>query len=139
MTPVADYKPMILIVEDQPLVRISVAACVADAGWEPLEAESAEEAEELIKLHPETRILFTDVNIAGSIDGLQLARRVNESHPEVGLIVTSGAERLSEEELPNHGSFISKPYREAELLALLQRGTPSLGGAQYRASPPPVS
>lgn len=116
-----EKKPTVLIVEDELFVRISVAASLADAGWQPLEAEDADEAEALIKRHPETRVLFTDINLPGPINGLELARRVGEAHPSIGLVLTSGAERLNDGELPENGAFLSKPYRESELLAVLEQ------------------
>ncbi len=107
------------VVEDEPIVRMVVADALADEGIIAWEAGDAEEALEALVHHPLIGVLFTDVNMPGEMNGLELAEEVDKVRPEVGLIVTSGAMSLSDDELPDHGTFIAKPYRAERLIALV--------------------
>lgn len=111
---------VVLVVDDEPLIRINAADMLTDAGWTAIEAADAAEA--LLKLdsHPEITVLFTDINMPGEMDGLDLARRVHQLRPDVHLIVTSGKMRLRRDELPGAGEFLGKPYRERQFIQLVE-------------------
>ena len=109
----------VLIVEDEPLTRIVAADAVAERGIMVWEAADAEEALLLLSVRPRVKLLFTDVNMPGDLDGLQLAEEASKRRPDLEVIVTSGAHRLRDEDLPDHGTFLPKPYRPAELAALV--------------------
>ena len=79
----------------------------------------ADQALETLALHPLIGVLFTDVNMPGEMNGIELAEQVNKLRPDVGLIVTSGAMSLSDEELPDHGTFLAKPYQTRRLVELV--------------------
>jgi len=114
-------KPAVLVVEDEALVRMVAVDALADSGLPSFEAGDAEEALRLLDEHSEISLVFTDINMPGEMDGLQLARKVHEARPGVELIVTSGQQRLFDRDLPDHGSFLCKPYRTSQLVALVRQ------------------
>ena len=91
-----------------------------DAGFEPIEAANAAEALEMLGEHPEVTVLFTDINMPGEMDGLDLARKVNAMRPDVHLIITSGKVRPGVGDLPKAGRFLEKPYQERAFIALVE-------------------
>ena len=103
-------RPVVLIVEDEPLVRMLGADVLEEAGFEVVEAFNGDEALEVLKARPDIDVLFTDVNMPGSLDGLDLARVVHERRPDIKLLIASGQVRLTEDQIPNAGRFLPKPY-----------------------------
>ena len=113
----ADVGPVaILVVEDDILVRMIASDILMDAGFRTFEAHDAEEALTLLEARADVRVVFTDWNMPGDIDGLGLARRVITRSPEVGVIVTSGKMQPNPGDLPAGVRFISKPYRASALI-----------------------
>jgi len=111
----------ILIVEDEPLVRESVVDFLTCRGLEIVEAANAEEALVALAAHPEIRILFTDVNMPGRLDGCDLAREVHALRPDVGVVLTSG-QRIAEDcQIPEGGVFIPKPYSQTAIARLISK------------------
>ncbi len=113
----ADHCPTVLIVEDEPLVRMHGCDMLESAGYDVLEAETADEALSLLERHNRVRLLFSDIDMPGSMDGLELARRVHHRWPTIGLLVTSGHHRPAPYMIPDHGRFIAKPWKENSVLA----------------------
>lgn len=111
----------VLVVEDEPMVRIVAADALADSGIMAWEAADAEEALEALDRHPRIGLMFTDVNMPGEMNGLGLAHRVSLMRPDVELIVTSGAATVSNDELPDQGIFLPKPYPTERLVELVSR------------------
>jgi CheY-like chemotaxis protein len=105
----------VLIVEDEPLIRMGAVSLIEDAGFEVYEAGSAEAAIALIELHDEIALIFTDVDMPGSMDGLKLAHYVRGRWPPIKIIVTSGHVKVDDESLPAGALFIPKPYDAAEI------------------------
>ncbi len=98
-----------VLVEDELLIRMSVVDEFEDAGFDVLEAANADEALELRALHPQIEAEFTDIDMPGSIDGLQLAELVQLSRPDMA-ILTSGYLKIPKNDLPYQFEFVSKPY-----------------------------
>lgn len=109
----------VLIVEDEPMTRIVAADAVAERGIMVWEAADADEALQVLTARPRVGLLFTDVNMPGDLDGLQLAEKATEIRPGLELIVTSGARRILDGDLPDHGTFLPKPYHPDQLAALV--------------------
>ena len=109
MTQISD-RNIVLVVEDESLLRWHAVDVVEGAGFVALEAADADEALRILAEHPDIKILFTDINMPGSLDGLKLAQVVHVRYPQIKLIVTSGKIAPSSEELPEDGVFIAKPY-----------------------------
>jgi CheY-like chemotaxis protein len=82
-------RPLILVVDDQLPVRSVRAAVLSKAGYRILEAASADEALIMLESHPSIEMLVTAVNMSGSMDGLELACRVGEDWPDIGIVVVS--------------------------------------------------
>jgi two-component system, response regulator PdtaR len=102
--------PVILIVEDEALVRLSAVGMLEDAGFRMIEAVNSEQALELLAADSDVQLLFTDVNMPGTIDGLALARQVRDRWPHIGIMVASGKKTPEPEELPAGSRFEQKPY-----------------------------
>src|SRR5215203_6515414 len=110
-----DNPVVILLVEDEVLVRMVAADVLEDAGFTVLESTNAEEALRLLETRPDVEVLFTDVNMPGALDGLDLAQTVHEQSPEVGILIGSGRIRPDPGELPPGTRFIAKPYAPSVL------------------------
>jgi two-component system, response regulator PdtaR len=109
-------KAAILVVEDETLVRLWVADLLEENGFSVIEAEQADAALKLLETRPDVKLLFTDVQMPGSLNGMELARTVHARWPHILLVITSGRERPSRAEIPDDGRFVAKPYSADELL-----------------------
>jgi CheY-like chemotaxis protein len=106
---------MVLVVEDEPLIRETVTDAFESAGLEVLSAANAQEALDALRGHPEVSLVFTDINMPGTMDGLDLAKFVRAKWPRIALIVTSGRPPpVAIADMP--GRFFSKPYNLGELI-----------------------
>jgi CheY-like chemotaxis protein len=117
---VEDIPKEVLVVEDDAMIRIVAADALGDRGIMAWEAADASEALQVLEQRPRIGLLFTDVNMPGKMNGLGLAHEVSVTRPDVELIVTSGAVMLADSDLPDHGTFLPKPYppeRLAEIVA----------------------
>lgn len=113
---------VVLVVEDEPLIRMSAVDIVEDAGFIAIEMANADEAIAYLQQQAtEISILFTDVDMPGSMDGLELAREVSESHPNTGVIVGSGHRNVTAKDIPHGALFFSKPYDLPGLTAALKK------------------
>ncbi len=102
---------VVLVVEDEWLIRETLCEVLANAGFDVMEAERADLALETLEQRaPAVDLLFTDVTMPGSMDGLELARRVSVSQPDIAIVVASGNFIPSRSELPPGSLFLSKPY-----------------------------
>jgi len=103
---------VVLIVEDECLLRELAAELVEDAGFVALQAGDAEEAIAVLVARSDVAAIFTDINLPGSIDGL-------ERWPPIKILVASGRLRPKQAELPPNSLFLEKPYRGAAVIAHL--------------------
>jgi|ERR1700728_2538067 CheY-like chemotaxis protein len=102
--------PVILIVEDEALVRLAAVGMLEDAGFRMIEAANSDQALELLAADSDVQLLFTDVSMPGAIDGLALARLVRGRWPHIAIMVAS-AKRVSQPgQLPVGSRFEQKPY-----------------------------
>src|SRR5215207_1021852 len=101
-------KQTVLVVEDELLIRMSAVDMLEAAGFLALEASSADEAIALIERRPDIRLVFTDVEMPGSMDGLRLVSAIRNRWPPINLIVTSGRYQANELALPAGVAFITK-------------------------------
>jgi CheY-like chemotaxis protein len=114
-------KGVVLMVEDEPLVRMVAAATIEDAGFETIEAVGAESAIAILEVRKDIRIVFADIHMPGSMDGLKLARAVRDRWPPIVLILTSGLIKIGQRDLPERSVFLAKPYSLDALTAALTR------------------
>jgi two-component system, response regulator PdtaR len=103
---------VVLVVEDHPLVRWGVLEVMIEAGFETLEASSAVEAIRILEARPDIHLVFTDAEMPGTMDGIELAHYIRKRWPPVKLIVVSGKLVIEQQELPPGARFFPKPYSE---------------------------
>src|SRR6202047_3326375 len=101
----ASRRPVVLIVEDEFLLRMDAVDMIAGAGFEVVEAANADEAIEILETRGDVTVVFTDIQMPGSMDGLKLARAVRGRWPPIKIVATSGQIDLREAELPEGGGF----------------------------------
>ena len=113
-------KPVILIAEDEFLLRMDSVEILEDAGFDVIPAASADEAIAVLSARADIHLVFTDIQMPGSMDGLKLARFVRNRWPPIKIVATSGHVRAAGDDLPEGSVFLPKPYRGAELIATLR-------------------
>lgn len=106
----------VLVVEDDALVRMHGVGIFEDAGFRVLDADSADEALTILADCGPIDLLFSDVDMPGSMDGMALARLVHERWPLTQLLMTSGHQRIRDEDVPGCGKFVHKPWQAASLV-----------------------
>ncbi len=111
----------VLVVEDEALIRFDAIDMIEDEGFDVYDATNAEKALALLENHDDIGILFTDIDMPGDIDGLDLARIVRKRWPHIAIIVVSGHAHLADGEMPKGSAFYSKPYLRASILDALRR------------------
>lgn len=119
----SSQSPTILIAEDDGLVRGVVADYLRDCGFPVAEAGSADEAIRSLRTSERIDIVFSDVQMPGSLDGFALARWVRRERPGVKVILTSGAPRTvgAAEEFCDAGPLMRKPYELGELARRIRK------------------
>lgn len=110
----------VIVVEDETIVRMDIAMSLQDEGFIVLEASNADEAIGLLDAHPEIRLMFTDIDMPGSMDGLRLAEAVRDRWPPIKIIIASGHRQLRDDLLPIEGKFFSKPYDHARIISAMR-------------------
>jgi CheY-like chemotaxis protein len=109
------HRPAVLIVEDDPLIRWSGADTLAEAGFDVIEAGGAEEALAILEGRNDVLVLFTDVDMPGRFDGLELARIAHDRWPWMHIIVASGRRQPGDRQMPDNGRFVAKPYAPEQI------------------------
>jgi len=123
-------RPVVLLVEDEPLVRTLQVDILREADFWVLEAQDADEAFETLKARQDVRAVLTDVDMPGSLDGFEFARLVAQGWPHVGVLVISGKTAPEPGDLPPGAAFAAKPVRPADLVRSIRR---LLGSAEAEA------
>ena len=112
-------RPVVLVIEDEPLILMHALNIVSDAGFEALEARNADEAIRILESREDIRIVFTDINMPGSMDGLKLAHAVRHRWPPIQIIVASGYGSADKRDLPAGARFFKKPYQASHIARTL--------------------
>ena len=113
--------PVVLLVEDEPMIRHLGVVVLQEAGYAVIEAGGAAEALDALEAGLKIHLLFTDIQIPGSLDGLQLAHLVSQRWPAIRLLICSGAVEPQPHDLPTEGKFLPKPYAVDDLLRQVER------------------
>ena len=109
---------LVLIVEDEILIRMAAIDALTDAGFACLEAgQSAEALEHLVARAEEVVVVCTDVHMPGEMDGVALAHHTSRSWPWISVLVMSGKAALRADDLPAGSRFLPKPYDPETLVA----------------------
>ena len=109
-----------LVVEGEILIAMLASDILTEGGYRVVEAYNADEALEILNHRHDVRVMFTDVNMPGTLDGYALARIADMRWPGVGIIVTTAKDMPGRGDLPQNASFLSKPYSPAGLLAAVR-------------------
>jgi len=117
----ASHRPTVLIVEDEVLLRMDATESLESAGLVVVEARNADEAILILEQRDDIHLIFTDINMPGSMDGLKLAHFVRGRWPPIRIIATSGHAKIDENDLPDGSRFISKPYTGAEVAQVIHQ------------------
>jgi CheY-like chemotaxis protein len=116
-------RPLVLVVEDEFLLRMDAAEMIADAGFEVVEAADADQAIEVLESRRDITVVFTDIQMPGSMDGLKLAQAIRGRWPPIKIVTTSGRANVTESDLPDGGRFLPKPYSPHQLAGVLRELT----------------
>ena len=110
MSQLSHDKPTVLVVEDEFFIRADAADMVRDLGFEAIEAIDADHAISLLEAIDEIAVVFTDIQMPGSMDGLRLVTVIRDRWPPIAILVTSGQLSPSTQDLPAGARFLPKPY-----------------------------
>src|SRR5438874_12895680 len=111
---------VVLVVEDELLLRMRAVDMVEDAGFTSVEAVDADEAVAILESRSDISLLFTDIQMPGSMDGLKLAHAVHRRWPSIKIILVSGQVRPSDEDQPTDSRFFGKPLEVKHMIAQLK-------------------
>ncbi len=128
--------PKVLVVEDEMLLRMRAVDIVEDAGFTPIEAVNADEALVILKSRSDVDLLFTDIQMPGSMDGLKLAHAVHERWPSIKIILVSGKLTPTDSERPTDSRFFGKPLEVKQMIAEIQE---MIGQGTLKLMPPDIS
>jgi CheY-like chemotaxis protein len=113
-------RPVVLIVEDDFLLRMNAVDVIEDGGFEVIEAGNADEAIVILEARSDIAVVFTDIQMPGSMDGLKLARAIRGRWPPIKIVATSGRYSVEEADLPEGGRFLPKPYNSMQVTGMLR-------------------
>src|SRR5713101_1841481 len=111
---------VVLVVEDEMLLRMRAVDMVEDAGYTSVEAVDADEAVAILESRSDIALMFTDIQMPGSMDGLKLAHTVHERWPPIKIILVSGQLGLANIDIPADSRFFGKPLEAREMIVEMQ-------------------
>jgi CheY-like chemotaxis protein len=114
------FPTVVLVVEDEMLLRMRAVDMVEDAGFTPIEAVDADHAVAILESRSDIALLFTDIQMPGSMDGLKLAHAVHDRWPPIKIILVSGKLRLANSDIPVDSRFFGKPFEAKDMIAEMQ-------------------
>src|SRR6195952_236398 len=110
----------VLVVEDEMVLRMRAVDIVEDAGFNPIEAVNADDALAILESRSDIELLFTDIQMPGSMDGLKLAYAVHERWPQIKIILVSGQLTLTDADKPADSRFFGKPLDVKQMIGEMQ-------------------
>jgi DNA-binding NtrC family response regulator len=124
MIPISEYgaaPAIVLVVEDEPLLRLAAIDLVEAAGFEAVPAADATEAVEILEARTDIRVVITDVDMPRGVDGMKLAAIIRDRWPPIKVIIVSGRIDDPGNRIPAETVFFSKPYREEQIIDAVKR------------------
>jgi len=115
-----DSPPVVLVVEDEMVLRMRAVDIVEDAGFVPIEAVSADQAMEILESRDDISLLFTDIQMPGSMDGLKLAHAAHTRWPHIKIVLVSGQIAVTDADKPTDSRFFPKPLEIQQMILELQ-------------------
>jgi two-component sensor histidine kinase/CheY-like chemotaxis protein len=128
--------PKVLVVEDEMMLRMRAVDIVEDAGFTPIEAVNADEALAILESRSDIDLLFTDIQMPGSMDGLKLAHAVHERWPSIGIILVSGKLTPTDSERPTDSRFFGKPLEVKQMISEIRE---MIGQGALKFLPPDIA
>lgn len=113
-------KISVLVVEDEPIIRMDIVDFLSGEGFEVFEAAHADAAIAMLESHTQIQVLFTDIDMPGSMDGLKLSAAVRDRWPPIKIVVTSGQRMVEVTDLPDGSLFYAKPYLNSTIATSLR-------------------
>lgn len=123
MAQAAPPSPTVLVVEDEPLIRMFASDIATEAGYGVVEVSSAREALAAIESDSSIGIVFTDIHMPGAMDGLEMSHVARKRWPPIRFLIVSGHRKLEPNQLPSGSKFFAKPYDMSEITEALGRLT----------------
>jgi CheY-like chemotaxis protein len=123
MGQIIPQRPVVLVVEDETLIRMDAVDMIEAAGFDVVEAADADEAIAILERRFDITVVFTDIQMPGSMDGLKLAQAIRGRWPPIKIVATSGNVHLTEAHLPDGGRFLRKPYTPGQIGGMLRELT----------------
>ena len=117
----ANRIPVLLVVEDEPLLRMLAVDVGEDAGFTVVAAANADDAVAILETRSDIRLVFTDIDMPGSLDGMKLAAHIRDRWPPIHIILTSGHLKPTPDEMPPGSVFFAKPYRQDRVIDAMRR------------------
>lgn len=115
------YSESILVVDDEALNRMDLVDHLEDAGYRVFEAESADQAIAILERNVSIRVVITDIQMPGSMDGIRLAHYIRKRYPPTVLVISSGGLRPGDDELPENCFFVPKPFDPGRLIQRIEQ------------------
>jgi two-component system, response regulator PdtaR len=112
----SETRPVVLIVEDEYLIRMDAIDMIESAGFDVVEAANADDAIAILEARFDITVVFTDIQMPGSMDGLKLAAAVRSRWPPIHIVATSGLIKVTEDDLPRGSQFLPKPYSASQIV-----------------------
>jgi CheY-like chemotaxis protein len=112
--------PLVLVVEDDELIRLNAVDLIECAGFDVIEATDADKAIDILLARADIAVVFTDIDMPGSMDGLKLAAAIRNRWPPIEIIITSGKLTPSPQSLPARSRFLAKPYNGERLVETIR-------------------
>lgn len=113
----------ILIVEDEAIIRFELIDLFEEEGYRVFGAADADEAIAILDEHGEVRVVLTDIEMPGSMNGLKLAHYIRDRFPPTLLLVASGRVSVPASEMPEHSAYLAKPFDPAAMLRKIDEMT----------------
>ncbi|MGE7369008.1 response regulator [Neorhizobium sp. NPDC001467] len=120
VNPISNRSAVILVVEDEPLLRLAALDLIEMAGFEAIPASDATEAVSILEARDDIRIVMTDVDMPRGVDGMRLAAIIRDRWPPIKVIIVSGHVEDPGDKIPAETVFFSKPYREEQIIETIQ-------------------
>jgi two-component system, response regulator PdtaR len=118
---------VVLVVEDQTLVRMFMADFLDEAGFKVFEAVNADEALTVLQARPDVQAVVTDIEMPGAMNGIELTQVIRDRWPGIGVVITSGRERPGPDDLSAKVAFLAKPYLPETIINVVrQLATPQV-------------
>lgn len=114
-------KAVVLVVEDEPIQRLEMIDLVEEAGFEAVEAWDADHAVSILEARLDICVVFTDIDMPGSMDGLKLAAAIRHRWPPIEIIITTAGLHPDLMSLPSRSMFLSKPINPDDAIQAMQK------------------